>query len=561
MEENEEKKAGKGLSTFAKVLIIIVIIALCLCAFVAAIMASGKFFNEEAEVKPEETSTVVPNKVEKKEFEAVKHKKDNLHDLDLEFLKLENKKEENLIYSPLSIKYALLMLKDGADGESLKQLNKLLNDVKVSTYESNENMSLANALFIKSDVSEELSENYKNIIHNTYDGLVTEDTFESPDNINKWIEEKTLKLIPEMLDSIDPDMVFALVNALGIDMEWENKFIPQYAAEFNEEYAHEAFYWGCDENVVPAKFNKDQIVSGMTVKASVNKYDIVKDLGEENIEKTFKTAYQEYLDELAEMNSEYIDDVESIDEAWATYIKGLKENYGKTKETTDFSFYVDEDVKVFAKDLKKYNGTTLEYVGIMPLKKDLNSFIDGMTTKKLQEYVAKAEPLTKENAEEGTITKVQGFIPKFTFDYEIDLMNDLKELGVTDIFDEEKADLSKIGIKDTYVGVMAHKATIEFTQDGIKAAAATMVGGLGGGSPFDYIFAVPVKIIDLTFDKPYMFIIIDKDTNDVWFTGKVFEPLKWEEDPESENFGEIDEYQLDLYRFDNNGTEYTGKMY
>ena len=561
MEENEEKKSSKGLSPFAKALVIIVIIALCLGAFVAAIMASGKFFNEEVEAKPEETSTVVPTKIEKKEFEAVKHKKDNLHDLDLEFLKLENTKEENLIYSPLSIKYALLMLKDGAEGESLKQLNKLLNDVKVSTYESNENMSLANALFVKSDLAENLSDNYKNLIHNTYDGLVTEDTFESPDAINKWIEEKTLKLIPDMLDSIDPDMMFALVNALGIDMEWENKFIPEYAAEFNEDYAHEAFYWGCDENVVPARFNKDQIVSGMTIKASVNKYDIVKDLGEENIEKTFKTEYQKYLDELAKNGSEYINDLESVDEAWTTYIKGLKENYGKSKETTDFSFYVDDDVKVFAKDLKEYNGSTLEYVGIMPLKKDLNSFIDSMTTASLQEYVAKTEPLTKENAEEGTITKVQGFIPKFKFDYEIDLMNDLKKLGVTDIFEEEKANLNGIGIEGAYVGVMAHKANIEFTQDGIKAAAATIVGGLGGGGPFDYIFAVPVKVIDLTFDKPYMFIIIDKDTNDVWFTGKVFEPLKWEEEQEAQNYGEIVEEQLDLFRFDNNGTEYTGVSY
>ena len=48
---------------------------------------------------------------------------------------------------------------------------------------------------------------------------------------------------------------------------------------------------------------------------------------------------------------------------------------------------------------------------------------------------------------------------------------------------------------------------------------------------FDYLYDVPVEEIDLTFDKPYIFIIRDKDTGEVWFAGTVYNPLSIEEEP------------------------------
>jgi serine protease inhibitor len=31
----------------------------------------------------------------------------------------------------------------------------------------------------------------------------------------------------------------------------------------------------------------------------------------------------------------------------------------------------------------------------------------------------------------------------------------------------------------------------------------------------------------MTFDKPFMYLIINKDTNEVWFVGQVYEPQEW----------------------------------
>ena len=51
-----------------------------------------------------------------------------------------------------------------------------------------------------------------------------------------------------------------------------------------------------------------------------------------------------------------------------------------------------------------------------------------------------------------------------------------------------------------------------------------------------YIYDVPIEDIDLSFDKLYMFVIRDKDTGDVWLTGTVYEPLKWEDDTTRINY-------------------------
>ena len=118
----------------------------------------------------------------------------------------------------------------------------------------------------------------------------------------------------------------------------------------------------------------------------------------------------------------------------------------------------------------------------------------------------------------------------FKFDYDLNLINDLKTLGITNIFDSKKADLSNLTTDKAVITEALHKSTIEFSNSGIKAAAVSVMGGAGGGDcGFDYIFEIPknrILKIDLTFNKPFMFLIVDKKTKEVWFTGSVYEPAE-----------------------------------
>ena len=478
----------------------------------------------------------------------------NLSKFDLSFLKFENEKK-NKIYSPLSIKYALKMLEEGTTGDAKKQITDIIGDYSLLKYESNKNMSLANALFINSNMKDTIKTEYADILKDKYGAEVFLDSFTGVDNINSWIEDKTLDLIKNMLDEIDDDQVFLLVNALGIDMDWKNKFL--MPGEEGWTYEHENLYGSAPEQVSSADFDKTQKVSGMRIEAVINNYDIIKELGEEKIKKTVGDEFKKWAKNLTSMDYEY-DEIfdgdlsdENIEKKLQQYLDGgkyysdydskgymeeLASNYGRLDYSTDFSFYTDDNVKVFAKDLKEYNGITMQYVGIMPTSESLDSYIKNVKEADINKLIKNLKSLKSENFKQGTATKITGYIPKFDFDYELKLMEDLKEMGITDVFKQGKASLTNISDDENlFINVAIHKANIEFTQDGIKAAAATMMGGAGAGYSFDYIFDIPVEEIDLTFDKPYMFIIRDKDSGEVWFTGTVYEPLSWENEPEKEN--------------------------
>lgn len=462
-------------------------------------------------------------------------KSNSLEPFDLYFLQLENKKE-NKIYSPLSIKYALSMLAEGSEGESKKQILDIIYDYKTNKYENNKNISLANALFIKEIYKDKINNNYKTTLIDKYNAEVIIDSFMSPVNINSWVNNKTLGLINNLFDDISEENLI-LINALAIDMEWEDKFIHAYPnVPVSVNYKHEKFSWLGPDEVTEKEFNDiEEKISGMEIIASANKYDIVNVLGENKIRKTVKEELIKYLNENnLTIRNVYNEDNKTDEELFElyldNYIEEISSNYKKIDASTDFSFYTDENIKVFAKSLKEYNGKQLEYIGIMPLNKNLDEYVKNITAQDINNLLGQLKKIELNNFKDGVVTKITGFIPKFKFDYELDLMNDLKTLGIKNVFEIGKANLKNITSDELYINKISHKSNIEFTQDGLKAAAITYAGGKGAGETFNYYFEVPVEEIDLTFNKPYMFIIRDKKTQEVWFTGTVYNPLLYKED-------------------------------
>ena len=75
-------------------------------------------------------------------------KNNKVEDFDLAFLKFENN-ETNLVYSPLSIKYCLAILSEGANGNTKKQIDNVLDDYVPNTYSNSKYLSLANLVAIK----------------------------------------------------------------------------------------------------------------------------------------------------------------------------------------------------------------------------------------------------------------------------------------------------------------------------------------------------------------------------------------------------------------------------
>lgn len=466
--------------------------------------------------------------------------KNHIQDFDFSFLKLENT-EKNKVYSPISIKYTLAMLSEGANGETKEQIDKVLDGYVNNKFKNSRHISFANALFVKDSFKENIKETYINNIKEKFDAEVIYDSFENATTLNNWVKEKTLNLIDGIISDEDIKSTdFNLINALGIDMEWENKIlkgpndngrdISLYAYSYslyNKNIKYASYIGLLDENErgTKYKFNDKIDANGFKIAANINKYNIIEDLGEEKIRQIVTDEYNKWIQE--EENKQFA--IEDFDSWLNNYIEQIKKAYNVNDKSTDFKFYTDDNVKVFAKELKTYNGMKLEYVGIMPTKENLKTYINNITAKDIENITSNLKDLSPENFKDGVMTEIKGIIPPFNMEYSLDLIKDLKEMGVTNVFND-KSDLKNITEVQSNNLDAKHKSNISFSNIGIKATASTSVPVAGNVSNgFEYYFDIPIETIDLTFDKPFMYIIRDTKTGEIWFTGTVYEPILYEE--------------------------------
>ncbi len=534
-EKAERKEKSKKRSGILAIIVVILLIA---CGILAYVMFGMKSDEQESNI----------TNVNNTNLDVLTYRLNNneLSDFDLKFLQLE-KKEKNVVYSPLSIKYALAMLKDGADGNTKKQIEFITGDYKPKRYINSKNISLANAMFIRDDFKDQVLDSYIDGLRTNYNADVVFDSFKDAKNVNKWISDKTLGLVDNALSDADvTELSFALVNALAIDQYWENqlqcepssnkvKCLSESLSGYSADFMHENYTQSIRALLDPdwyesMKFGDFENRKAVTIGASFNNYDILKDKGEDTIREKVTGEYKKWLqsDEVKEyINSSDYDIETNVEKYVDRYIKELNANYGKEYHSTDFYFDFTDEVKVFAKDLKEYNGTTLQYVGIMPKNGELIDFINGLTAEKVSEYINNLKPLKAENFKKGVITRIDATIPMFKYDYKLNFQHDLEELGIKDVFVEGESNLTKLAKNNTFIKIAKHMATIDFSNDGIRAGAASIAGGLGGGGPhFEYLWDVPVEEIDLSFNRPFVYLIRDKNTGEVWFVGSVYEPTE-----------------------------------
>ena len=362
-----------------------------------------------------------------------------------EFLKLEDNNKQNMVYSPLSIKYALNLLNDGADGNTRTQIENVIGDLSLTKYNNIENvLSMANAVFIRDTYEKDVKEEYKKRVEKNYNSEVKIDAFKSANNINKWIEKKTFGRINNLIrDEVvqNPDMKMILVNSLAIDMEWKEKFDGK-------------------ETIRGGKFYKE--------------------------------------------------DGTEIEVAMMT----------KKTNGDDVAYYKDSNVTSLTMDLKEYNNTQLQFVAIMP-NEELSNYISKVSAEDINKVINKST-----NASE-LKNELEISIPRFSTDYEVNLNDDLKKLGINDAFSETTADFSRMTSMTNdnnrlHVDQVLHKTNIDFTENGTKAASTTVIVML------DRAMMMEEKVEKISINKPFLYLIRDKKTGEIWFIGTIYEPTNWE---------------------------------
>lgn len=117
--------------------------------------------------------------------------------------------------------------------------------------------------------------------------------------------------------------------------------------------------------------------------------------------------------------------------------------------------------------------------------------------------------------------KAEFYLPKFKYEFEEELNNPLQAMGLSDAFKPEKADFSSMGSSPRgklVISEVLHKTFIEVDQMGAKAGAVTEVAASTTSAMID------PKIVK--FDRPFVYAIIDTQTNLPVFIGTVINPVQ-----------------------------------
>ena len=109
-------------------------------------------------------------------------------------------------------------------------------------------------------------------------------------------------------------------------------------------------------------------------------------------------------------------------------------------------------------------------------------------------------------------------VPKFDISSDMELSQQLKELGITDVFIPGTADFSPIiPVEDGgYVSQAKHAARVAIDEEGVSAAAFTLIIRCGAGMP-------PSDEMDFVLDRPFLFVIESLDGLPL-FAGVVNQP-------------------------------------
>ncbi len=361
---------------------------------------------------------------------------------DYSFLKLE-KTGQNIVYSPLSINNGLSLLSAGAEGRTKDEIDSVLFSAVIPKYQNiPDKLSLANAVFIRDTFKDSVLSAYTDEVQNNLNGEVLYDSFESTDNMDNWVKQKTFNLIDQIGVQVNPELKMVLSNALAIQMDWKNKFDP-------EETSSDFFYGLTDETEMEAT-----------------------------------TMHQ------------------------------------KTS-SPDTKYYYDDEVTALSMPLDTTSeNVNLDFIAIMP-SKSLVEYTKSFDEGDVDNIVNNFKPANE--TEGGVLIS----IPKFKIDYSLNFKEDLEKLGIKSAFTSE-ADFSKMSTSPLSVGAALHKSNIDFSEDGVKAAAITVFSMkvISGQTKYD------PQPIEITIDHPFLFLIRDASDGTIWFTGAVYQPNLWADDAE-----------------------------
>ncbi|XP_070796843.1 serpin B6-like [Pituophis catenifer annectens] len=212
----------------------------------------------------------------------------------------------------------------------------------------------------------------------------------------------------------------------------------------------------------------------------------------------------------------------------AIYFKGNWANKFNKNYTEEKPFWINKKEKktvqmMFRKGEYNMAHISADRISILeiPYDNDYLSMIillpDEITgLEKLEREITYEKLMDWINPERMAPTEIDLSFPKFKLEEKYDLKPVLRSMGMTDAFDEDKADFSGMSTNnDLVISEVVHKSFIEVNEEGTEAAAATGI---------NFVFYSARLPLNVIVDHPFLFLIKLRTTNSTLFLGRYSSP-------------------------------------
>lgn len=175
--------------------------------------------------------------------------------------------------------------------------------------------------------------------------------------------------------------------------------------------------------------------------------------------------------------------------------------------STEGKYLEDENATGF---IKYYKERKYAFVALLPNEGvTVSEYLNSLDGESLAAMLANAESRTVETA-----------IPKFETEYKVEMNDILEAMGMPKAFDDQHAEFGEIGEWSEgpiYIGKVLHKTYIQVGEKGTKAGAVTAIQMDGATS------ADPIEIKQVYLDRPFVYMLIDCETNIPFFIGTLMD--------------------------------------
>ena len=175
---------------------------------------------------------ITPNNVDA--LDDLSSQNADVTDFAIRLFKASNENGKNTLISPLSVLCALAMTANGAEEETLAQMEEVLgmttDELNLYLYSYMKNLpqgdkyklSLANSIWFTEDERFTVNQDFLQTNADYYGADIYKASFDKQTlkDINNWVKQNTDGMIPEILDQIPPEAIMYLVNALAFEAEW-----------------------------------------------------------------------------------------------------------------------------------------------------------------------------------------------------------------------------------------------------------------------------------------------------------------------------------------------------